>query len=123
MKTFPEGGYWKGKNYLFDRRFAQRPEAKSEAALAADVESYCCVCRAPCDDYRGNFHCTGWLQPSSSWCNSPVLVCRACARARPAAERLRCPLCEAGYYTPYDKPDLHALRDEWRRHGGAAGAD
>jgi hypothetical protein len=23
MRTFPEGGFWKGKNYLFDRRFEQ----------------------------------------------------------------------------------------------------
>ena len=23
LKTYPEGGYWKGKNYLFDRRFEQ----------------------------------------------------------------------------------------------------
>ena len=23
MKTFPEGGFWKGKNYLFDRRLEQ----------------------------------------------------------------------------------------------------
>lgn len=23
LKTFPEGGYWSGKNYLFDRRFEQ----------------------------------------------------------------------------------------------------
>ena len=38
MKTFPEGGYWKGKNYLFDRRQEQVPEAKSGAALAAEAE-------------------------------------------------------------------------------------
>ena len=25
IKTFPEGGYWKGKNYLFDRRLEQVP--------------------------------------------------------------------------------------------------
>ena len=46
MKTFPEGGYWKGKNYLFDRRQEQVPEAKSEPALEADVEAL----RARCDD-------------------------------------------------------------------------
>jgi len=25
LKTFPQGGFWKGYNYLFDRRFEQRP--------------------------------------------------------------------------------------------------
>jgi predicted sulfurtransferase len=25
LKTFPEGGYWKGRNYLFDLRGEQKP--------------------------------------------------------------------------------------------------
>merc|ERR1719331_1718649 len=57
VKTFPQGGYWKGKNYLFDRRFQQVPELKSEEALKADIESQCVVCKAPCDEYRGQHKC------------------------------------------------------------------
>jgi predicted sulfurtransferase len=38
MRTYPEGGYWKGKNFLFDRRFEQVPEMKTQKALDADVE-------------------------------------------------------------------------------------
>ena len=26
LKTYPQGGFWKGYNYLFDRRFEQQPE-------------------------------------------------------------------------------------------------
>lgn len=37
MKTFPEGGFWKGKNYLFDRRFEQVPENKKTEELEKEV--------------------------------------------------------------------------------------
>jgi predicted sulfurtransferase len=40
LKTFPEGGHWKGYNYLFDRRFEQQPELKSSVALE---EVYTCI--------------------------------------------------------------------------------
>ena len=29
LRTFPSGGYWQGKNYLFDKRIEQVPEKKS----------------------------------------------------------------------------------------------
>jgi len=110
MKTFPEGGYWKGKNYLFDRRLEQVPEAKSETALAADVESYCCVCHQPCGYYRGQFVCGGWLERTQSKCDVPVIVCKACAQHSPDPRELRCPLCEQGYAMPTAKPDLPSLK-------------
>merc|ERR1711966_93879 len=47
LKTFPEGGFWKGKNYLFDKRMEQVPTEKSAEALEADVESRCCRCQRP----------------------------------------------------------------------------
>ena len=28
LKTFPEGGYWKGRNYLFDLRGEQNAEVR-----------------------------------------------------------------------------------------------
>jgi len=34
LKTYPQGGFWKGYNYLFDRRFEQQPELKTEQALS-----------------------------------------------------------------------------------------
>jgi predicted sulfurtransferase len=128
IKTFPEGGYWKGKNYLFDKRFEQHPEAKSEAALAQDVESYCCVCHKACDYYMGNFHCGGWLEPTQSKCHIPVIVCKTCAQTKETGgldvTSLRCPLCEEGFYMPTAKPNLAELRQSMRqnvaRDGGGA---
>lgn len=68
LRTFPQGGHWKGKNYLFDRRFEQQPEGKSDADLQKDVESWCAVCGEPWDLYRGQFRCPEPL------CKVPVLV-------------------------------------------------
>eukprot|EP00937_MAST-01D_sp_MAST-1D-sp2_P000553 g553.t1 len=101
LKTFPEGGFWKGKNYLFDQRMEQTPERKSAAALAADVETVCCLCKARCAEYRGRHKC------AHERCRVPVIVCARCqarATAQPAA--LCCPLCEAGHAAPTAQPEL-----------------
>ena len=108
MKTFPEGGFWKGKNYLFDHRQEQRPEAKSDEALARDIESHCASCHAPCATYRGTFKCAGVLPPPVGNCGVPVIVCARCARSSSldASRSLYCPLCEEGYVPPSAKPDI-----------------
>ena len=102
LKTFPGGGNWKGKNFLFDKRLEQQPELKSAQALAADVESHCCLCKTPCAAYRGQHTC------HEADCKVPVLVCCDCqgaAMANPAS--LLCPLCVAGYdLRGLEKPDL-----------------
>ena len=50
IKTFPEGGFWKGKNFLFDRRFEQ----VGNVQLAARHDGRCwrhdwlaVACRSP----------------------------------------------------------------------------
>jgi len=90
MRTFPEGGFWKGKNYLFDRRFEQVPEEKSHEALEKDVESKCCICKHPWGWYRGGHKCKEKL------CEVPVIVCDTCQHSA-APEDMRCPLCEQGH--------------------------
>ncbi len=35
FREFPNGGFWKGKNYTFDKRFAHAPPAQAAAAAAA----------------------------------------------------------------------------------------
>ena len=61
LKTFPEGGFWKGQNYLFDRRFSQKPELKSDEAIDKDTvdlakapdgawkppKAHCSICKKP----------------------------------------------------------------------------
>merc|ERR1719382_286261 len=72
MKTFPKGGFWKGKNFLFDKRQEQVPDQKPEEELQREVESYCSACKELCGVYRGGFKC------SVKDCQVPVIVCEGC---------------------------------------------
>ena len=104
LKTYPEGGYWRGKNYLFDRRLEQ----VAELAKPVEAESWCCVCGVPWDTYRGQYKCGGKLPPPVGTCGVPVLVCNDCiAAGRPEAQpKLLCPLCTEGYLAPQALPSL-----------------
>ena len=109
MRTFPEGGHWKGKNFLFDKRFEQLPELKPADTVERDCESVCCRCKKPCAEYRGQHTClrrTGGMP-----CKVPVIVCPSCQGAAAAEpERNVCPLCEAGHdLRGLPKPDLTQL--------------
>jgi predicted sulfurtransferase len=89
MKTFPEGGYWKGKNFLFDKRQEQVPELKPQEELDMEVECVCCVCSRPYGYYRGSFKC------SVKKCQVPVIVCPRCVKADQST--MQCPLCKEGH--------------------------
>jgi predicted sulfurtransferase len=106
MQTFPEGGYWKGTNYLFDKRWEQRPELKDDAALAKDIESNCCLCKTPWAQYRGQFNC------SVEECKVPVIVCTDCqGAATDRPEKLKCPLCIEGFHLRnLAKPELRTQK-------------
>ena len=97
MKTFPDGGFWKGKNYVFDRRQAQVPAKKAPEALEADVESKCVICRCPEDVYRGKYKC--------GRCAVPVIVCASC-RHQEELPPLECELCRERYVAPTVLPDF-----------------
>lgn len=45
LKTFPEGGFWKGIKYLFDKQMEQMPLLKT-----ADLESECCPFSFKCSE-------------------------------------------------------------------------
>ena len=69
LKTFPEsGGFWKGKNYLFDLREAQMAEKEGEL----ETTSKCCACERAWSKYEGKFVC------GDQKCKVPVLVCDGC---------------------------------------------
>mmetsp|Transcript_24551 Transcript_24551/g.67779 ORF Transcript_24551/g.67779 Transcript_24551/m.67779 type:complete len:552 (-) Transcript_24551:449-2104(-) len=107
LKTFKQGGYWKGKNYLFDKRMEQAPPEKSEEALNADIESSCCLCQEPCGKYRGQHKCARIIPFSGLPCAVPVIVCDNCQKsATDKPDSLACPLCVKGYQTPETAPDL-----------------
>jgi predicted sulfurtransferase len=105
VKTYQDGGFWVGKNYLFDRRSEQIPGAKDPSLVENEITSRCCLCRQPWTVYRGKFKC------SQSLCGVPVIVCTSCrpaATAHPA--RLTCELCKQGYKAPAQAPDLVELK-------------
>jgi hypothetical protein len=105
MKTFPEGGFWKGKNYLFDRRMEQLPGDKSEDQVEQETKSKCCMCRQKWTIYRGKFKC------SQRMCGVPVIVCDDCKpKAAESLKSLTCELCKLGYKAPQVMPDLVGLK-------------
>ncbi|KAH8069318.1 hypothetical protein JL721_6140 [Aureococcus anophagefferens] len=99
LRTFPEGGYWRGANYLFDKRFEQRPEKQADRRPLGS----CAACLAPCDEYRGKF--ARKFACAAKDCRVPVVVCAACrdpvfadAAKRPAlAAKLPCRLCRENH--------------------------
>lgn len=123
VKTFPGGGFWKGNNYLFDKRmeqapsFVQEPTNTSTTTVATNtttesdssgtVGAKCCLCRAPWSIYRGQFHCAS----PTGVCGVPVIVCQQCEHAaREHPERLVCELCRRGYRAPSNAPDLVGMK-------------
>ncbi|KAI2511463.1 hypothetical protein MHU86_2899 [Fragilaria crotonensis] len=94
LKAFPDGGHWRGKNFVFDKR-----EAVSAGDLNGDGgvvrkskdatkrETHCCLCNTPWDRYVGKKKCT--------MCGVPVLMCTGCMSniKKDTNPVLRCPLC------------------------------
>jgi predicted sulfurtransferase len=81
LEAFPEdGGYWKGANYVFDKRF-------SHGAKQREVISRCVYCDGPWERYNAQQKCFK--------CKMEVLLCNTCSRAKPAIKKssLFCPLC------------------------------
>ncbi|KAG5186009.1 hypothetical protein JKP88DRAFT_353964 [Tribonema minus] len=101
LKKFPEGGFWKGKNFTFDKRSAISAYAKQDTEKQ-EVLGECCMCAAKWDKYEGKRRCTT--------CPVPLLICQACLTKKADkdaanAHLLRCPLCKAeGKTVPDNRP-------------------
>jgi predicted sulfurtransferase len=109
LKTYPQGGYWSGKNYLFDKRMEQVPEFKDslqiENEVTSKLQAKCCVCRKPWTSYRNQYKC------HQIQCGVPVLVCDICHNKKSENQnQLKCELCREGYRAPQGNPDLIALK-------------
>lgn len=106
FKEFPDGGYWQGKNYVFDKRFEHAPpkidgelhgkatptssEERSSNSNTSKTMGKCEACQKPWDMYRGKRRC-----PT---CGVPSLICRDCFLADKEGRKLlgkniRCDLC------------------------------
>jgi Rhodanase C-terminal len=96
FKEFPDGGYWKGKNYTFDKRYAHEPTATTSTNTEQRTTTtmvpmgQCESCRKPWDRYRGKRRC-----PT---CGVPSLICKECYAAdqngtKKLDKMIRCDLC------------------------------
>jgi predicted sulfurtransferase len=92
LQEFRDGGHWRGKNFVFDKReavSAENPDGDGGIIVPADaekVEAKCCLCDKPWDRYVGKKKCIT--------CGVPVLMCDGCMSQKPGPGVLaRCPLC------------------------------
>ena len=107
LKTFKDGGFWRGKNFVFDKREAvgvENPEGdggvirkpdknkqkKQQNGDLKEAPAKCCVCGDPWDRYVGKKKCLT--------CGVPVLMCDKCMSLKPDKTpgmemKVRCPLC------------------------------
>lgn len=65
QESFPDGGFFRGKNFVFDPRISVPSAANSE-----DIIGTCCLCLKLFDDYTRQCRC--------SKCRVLVLVCDEC---------------------------------------------
>lgn len=105
LKQFKDGGFWRGKNFVFDKREAvgidnphgdggvlrkEDRKKKESQQNQNDTLATCCVCGNPWDRYVGKKKCLT--------CGVPVLMCERCMSLKPDKTRgmelkVRCPLC------------------------------
>jgi predicted sulfurtransferase len=97
LKQFPDGGHWRGKNFVFDKReavSAENPDGdggvvRKEAAkkkVVDTAEAKCCICDKDWHRYIGKKKCR--------MCGVPVLMCDGCmSRSKREDLLARCPLC------------------------------
>jgi predicted sulfurtransferase len=97
LQAFPDGGHWRGKNFVFDKREAISADnregdggvvrRRKKSDVGEGTEAKCCVCTAPWDRYVGKKKC--------QTCGVPVLMCDSCmSKKKDISQQLvRCPLC------------------------------
>ncbi|KAG8363929.1 hypothetical protein BUALT_Bualt19G0073500 [Buddleja alternifolia] len=76
MEQFPDGGFFKGKNFVFDHRV-------SVGSLDTNILGTCLLCGASFDDYTSRCRCT--------YCRMLVLICDSC---REKNSSYVCELCQ-----------------------------
>jgi Rhodanase C-terminal len=117
FKEFPSGGYWQGKNYVFDKRFAHAPPA----AATGDNAMHTTMMQDDVDDQKLPAAAISSSQPSSTMMQSPCTnnnnnnnnnnimgKCEACHKPWDKYRgKRRCPTCGV--------PSL-ICRDCWQAH-------
>ena len=97
FKKFPEGGWWEGKNYTFDKRFAHAPPAVEEKERAAKVAEISDGAEAKTDTdatdrLKGNDKWSGDGEEKQA--GAPMGKCEACSKPWDMYRgKRRCPTC------------------------------
>ncbi|KAF4347253.1 hypothetical protein G4B88_015763 [Cannabis sativa] len=76
LEQYPDGGFFKGKNFVFDHRM-------SVGSSDTNILGTCLLCRLPFDDYSSRLRCT--------YCRMLILVCYSCQKESFASV---CELCK-----------------------------
>ncbi|KAK6911669.1 tRNA uridine(34) hydroxylase, N-terminal [Dillenia turbinata] len=76
LEQFPGGGFFKGKNFVFDHRIAV-------ASSNSDIIGACLLCGSSFDDYSSRCRCT--------YCRMLVLICDKCQKEH---AQYVCELCQ-----------------------------
>jgi Serine hydrolase (FSH1)/Rhodanase C-terminal len=82
LEAFPSGGYFEGKNFVFDERVSHAAEHSPAAVVGR-----CLLCSAPHDDYSSRHRC--------AHCRLLVLVCHECSWQRQATPKHSTMQCQA----------------------------
>ncbi|CAB4315769.1 unnamed protein product [Prunus armeniaca] len=77
LEQFPDGGFFRGKNFVFDHRI-------SVASSDANILGTCLLCGVSFDDYSSRLRC--------SYCRMLVLVCDSCQQRKGSV--YVCELCK-----------------------------
>ena len=84
MEEYPDGGFFKGKNFVYDPRIAV-PYAIGEASK--QVVGKCSLCSISYDDYSSQTRCI--------MCRMLVLVCQPCLECKPEdSQQVICEHCK-----------------------------
>nr|CAD1816874.1 unnamed protein product [Ananas comosus var. bracteatus] len=87
LEQFPDGGYFKGKNFVFDHRI-------SLGSLDGNILGSCLMCGSSFDDYSSRCRCTH--------CRMLVLVCSDCQGK--FSDEYICELCQKKDKGSWTKP-------------------
>ena len=94
LEAYPDGGYFRGVNFVFDDRLAVGPSSRAQLPQNATDEmgtilGRCLLCSAAAEDYSPRLRC--------SHCRMLLLICQDCIGKRGengcAAVDARCELC------------------------------
>ncbi|CAN1821398.1 Rhodanese-like domain-containing protein 6 [Linum perenne] len=94
MEQFPDGGYFKGKNFVFDHRI-------SVGSSATNILGSCLLCGSSFDDYSSRCRCF--------FCRMLVLVCSGCQQEEAVYV---CELCQKHGKSVDSKLKLLAIENE-----------